>query len=122
MLFSTVGQGWVFLWMLSAGAAIGAWYAVLAALRRLLCAGPWLSLAADIAFGAGAAAIFCLALVTANYGRLRLYAVLAALAGFGLFTAGVCPPVRRAARALAGAARHIVVTISQNRWMKVIFR
>ena len=57
MLFSTVGQGWVFLWMLSAGAAIGAWYACMAALRRLLCAGPWLSLAADIAFGAGAAAI-----------------------------------------------------------------
>ena len=39
MLFSTVGQGWVFLWMMGAGAAIGAWYALLAALRRLLRAG-----------------------------------------------------------------------------------
>ena len=67
MLFSTVGQGWVFLWMVAAGALIACWYALLAALRRLLAAGFWLSLAADLAFGVGAAAIFCAALVTADY-------------------------------------------------------
>ena len=53
MLFGTIGQGWVFVWMVAAGALIGAWYALLAALRRLLAAGTWLSLAADAAFGAG---------------------------------------------------------------------
>ena len=71
MLFSTVGQGWVFVWMVAAGAAIGVWYALLAAVRRLLAAGFWLSLAADLAFGAGAAATFCAALVAADYGRVR---------------------------------------------------
>ena len=34
MLFATIGQGWVFVWMAAAGAAIGAWYAAMAALRR----------------------------------------------------------------------------------------
>ena len=29
MLFSTVGQGWVFLWMVAAGALIACWYALL---------------------------------------------------------------------------------------------
>ena len=122
MLFSTIGQGWIFLWMLAAGAAIGAWYTAMAALRRLLCAGAWLSLAADLAFGAGAATIFCLALWAADYGRFRLYTVAAAMLGFGLFMAGAYPPARRAASALAVAFRRIVVTIGRFRWIKVIFR
>ncbi len=122
MLFSTIGQGWVFLWMLAAGALIGAWYALLAALRRLLGAGFWLSLAADIAFGAGAAAIFCGALVLADYGRARLYGVLAAILGFALFAAGTFLPARRAASALSGAARRIFVKIRAFRWIKVIFK
>ena len=122
MLFSTIGQGWVFLWMLAAGALIGAWYALLAALRRLLAAGFWLSLAADIAFGVGAAAIFCAALVAANYGRVRLYAVLATLLGFGLFAAATFGPARRAATTIAGTACRIFVKIREFRWIKVIFR
>ena len=122
MLFATIGQFSVFVWMLAAGALIGLWYAALAALRRLLRAGFWLSLAADIAFGAGAAVIFAAALVTANYGQLRLYAALAALMGFGLCAAGVYPPALGAARALAGGARRIFAKLKDNRWIKVIFR
>lgn len=122
MLFATIGQGWVFLWMAGAGALAGAWYALLAGLRLLLRAGFWLSLAADIAFGTGAAAIFCAALVAANYGAVRLYAVAGALLGFSLFAAGVYPPGRRAARAAAGAVRHFFVKIGRFRWIKVIFR
>ena len=122
MLFSTVGQGWVFVWMVAAGALIGAWYALLAALRRLLAAGFWLSLAADLAFGAGAALLFCAALVAADWGRFRLYSALGALLGFALFAAGVFPPTRRAASRLAGAFRHIFVKFRGFRWIKVIFR
>ena len=122
MLFRTVGQGWVFLWMLAAGMLIGAWYALLAGLRRLLVAGLWLSLAADVAFGAGAAAIFCAALVAANYGQVELYAIGGALLGFALFAAGVFPPARRALSALSGALRYIFVKIGRFRWIKVIFR
>ena len=47
MLFSTIGQIHVFLWMAGAGALIGALCALAAALRRLLCAGFWLTLAID---------------------------------------------------------------------------
>ena len=55
MLFSTIGQIHVFLWMAGAGALIGALCALAAALRRLLCAGFWLTLAIDAATGLGAA-------------------------------------------------------------------
>ena len=122
MLFGTIGQGWVFVWMVATGALIGAWYALLAALRRLLAAGTWLSLAADAAFGAGAAAIFCAALVAANYGQVELYAVGGALAGFALFAAGAFPPARRLAEAFTAKARRIIVIFRRFRWIKVIFR
>lgn len=122
MLFTTVGQGWVFLWMAGAGALIGAWYALLAGLRRLLAAGFWLSLAADAAFGAGAAAILCAALVAADWGRVRLYSILGAALGFALFAAGVFPPARRAWTALSRTLRHIFVKITRFRWIKVIFK
>ena len=74
MLFETIGQHRVFLWMLAAGMLIGAWYGGMAGVRRLLAAGVWLSLVCDVIFGIGAGAIFCAALFTANYGALRLYA------------------------------------------------
>lgn len=122
MLYATAGQGWVFLWMMAAGALIAAWYALLAALRKLLRAGFWLSLAADIAFGAGAAALFCAALVAADDGRVRLYALLATALGFMLFAGAAYAPARRAARAVAGALRRIFVKIRGFRWIKVIFR
>ena len=122
MLFATVGQGWVFLWMAAAGALIACWYALLAALRRLLAAGFWLSLAADVAFGVGTAAIFCGALVAADYGRVRLFSILGALTGFALCAAGLFPPARRAASALVRMHRQIFATIRDFRWIKVIFR
>ena len=122
MLFSTIGQGWEFLLMLAAGAAIGLWYGLLAAVRRLLAAGFWLSLGADLAFGAGAAALFCAALTAADYGRFRLFAVLAALLGFSLCAIGVCLPVREVLRVMKGWVCRIFVTIRRFRWIKVIFR
>ena len=122
MLFATAGQLEVFLWMLASGAVIGAWYALTAAFRHLVDAGFWLSLAADTAFGVGAAAIFCAMLYAANYGALRLYELLAALAGFLLFAAGAFPPARALVRAGTRALGLIFVKIRQYRWIKVIFR
>jgi len=122
MLFATVGQGWVFLWMVAAGALIACWYALLAALRRLLAAGFWLSLAADVAFGVGAAAIFCAALVAADYGRVRLFSILGTLAGFGLCAVGLFPPIGGIAFALNRSIRHTFVKIHKNRWINVIFK
>lgn len=122
MLFQTVGQHRIFLWMLSAGAAIGAWYALTALLRRLLQAGLWLGLLCDIAFGLGAGALFCLALYAANYGALRGYAVLAAALGFIVFAFGPVPPAKRALCFINARIRQIFVKIRRNRWINVIFK
>ena len=122
MLFSTIGQGWVFLWMTAAGAAIGAWYALTALARRLLGAGLWLSLAADAVFGLGAAALFCGALVIADYGRFRIYWLLATGVGFACFAAAAFPAGQRLLRGLNRRICRIFVTIGEFRWIKVIFR
>ena len=102
MLFGTIGQARVFLWMLAAEVLI--------------------SLAADLAFGLGAAAIFCLALFTANYAALRLYAVLAAVLGFTLFMLGAYPALRRLFLTFYNLVCHFISGIARFRWIKVIFR
>ena len=122
MLFTTVGQGWVFVGMLFGGMAVGLWYALTALLRRVLRAGFWLSLACDALFGAGAAAILCAALVLADYGRVRLYALLAAALGFALFAAGSFSALHRAARRCRGWLCRSFVTLRRFRWINVIFR
>ena len=108
--------------MMAAGAAMGAWYAVTAALRRLLRAGVLLGICCDAAFGLGAGAVFCMALYTANYGQLRLYAVAAAALGFALFAGGVYPPGKKAAFVLIRRFRTIIVKIRRHRWINVIFK
>ena len=108
--------------MLAAGMLIGAWYGGMAGVRRLLAAGVWLSLVCDVIFGIGAGAIFCAALFTANYGALRLYAVLAAALGFMVFAMGVYPPGRRVIHVIKCTAAHIFVKIRRFRWINVIFK
>ena len=122
MLFGTLGPLPVFLWMTGAGALMGAWYAALAGVRRLLAAGVLLGLGADVAFGVGAAALFCLGLDTADRGELRLYTALAAALGFAIFACGVYPPGKKAAFGLIAIFRKIVVKIRRLRWINVIFR
>ena len=112
----------MFLWMMAAGAVIGAWYTLLAGVRRLVRAGFWLSLAADIGFGTGAAAIFCAALYLANYGRFRLFIATAALLGFAAFMGGVYPPVHWLAGHIAYTMCHFCDICREFRWIKVIFR
>ena len=122
MLFETIAQPRIFLWMLAAGMLVGAWYGALAGLRRLLAAGVWLGLVCDMLFGLGAAAIFCGGLYLANYAALRLYHLLAAGLGFMAFALGAYPPGRRAVYVMKCAAKRIFVTFSRFRWIKVIFK
>lgn len=122
MLFETVGQHRVFLWMLASGMLVGAWYGCVSGLRRLLQAGVWLGLLCDALFGLGAAAIFCLSLYTANYAALRGYAVLASILGFGIFALGAFPAGRRALYAIKSTSHRIFVKFSRIRWIKVIFK
>ena len=105
MLFYTVGQSRVFLMMVYVGLGIGAWYGLLDRLRRLTGAGPWLSLALDACFGAGAAALIILGAMRASRGELRLYALLGALCGLFL-ERGLAAPVRRALGRHAGKLAH----------------
>ena len=77
MLFATVSQARLFVWMMAAGAVVGAWYALTALLRRILQAGFWLTLACDLLFGAGSAVILIAALVAGNYGQARPFEILA---------------------------------------------
>lgn len=122
MLFSTVGQGALFIWMMAAGALMGIWYVLLAGVRRILQAGFWLTLCCDLAFGAGCAAIFILFLVSGNYGRIRLFAILAVLLGLWLFVLASSPLIRRAMRLLKCCISGIWVRVAQNRLIKIIFK
>ena len=109
MLFYTVGQGYVFLAALVAGAAIGVLYDLLCGVRRLLEGGTWLNLAADVAFGIGAGAIAIACVYCAAYGELRAYSLLGMVCGCVLYFASVSrlarAALRRIARALRGAGQ-----------------
>jgi len=122
MLFYTIGQIHVFLWMVGAGLAVGALYMLCALLRRLLGAGLWLTLVIDALFGLCAAAILIIAALTADYGRLRLYELLGAALGAILFELGVRPPLERLAAVTIRVLRRLVKTIANIRPIKVIFK
>lgn len=122
MLFSTIGQIHVFLWMVGAGLAAGALYALCAALRRLLSAGLWLTLAIDAMFGLGAAVLLIVAALTADYGQLRLYELLGAALGAILFELGIRPPLERLVGALCRTAGRMFQSIANFRPIKVIFK
>ena len=81
MLFATIGQGAIFLWMTAAGAVIGAVTLAFDALRCILQAGKILSAALDFAAGAVASAVLIAALIIGNYGRVRFYELFAAALG-----------------------------------------
>ena len=122
MLFATVGQGALFVWMMLCGIVIGIWYALTALLRRILQAGFWLTLFCDLTFGAGCAAILLGFMVLGNYGQFRLYMLLGAALGLALFAFALAPSLCRLVSLLEGAGKRILTRIAENRLIKVIFR
>lgn len=100
MLFATIGQGAIFLWMTAAGAAIGAVTLAFDALRRILQAGKILSAALDFAAGAVASAVLIAALIIGNYGRVRFYELFAAALGLAMFRFAAASPARTAMKKL----------------------
>ena len=122
MLFATVSQARLFVWMMAAGAVVGAWYALTALLRRILQAGFWLTLACDLLFGAGSAVILIAALVAGNYGQARPFEILGALCGATLFGLGLSPPLKALLGRVQRVRRKIVSAFAQNRLIKVIFK
>lgn len=122
MLFYTVGQGAVFLWMVSAGFIIGALYDVFRLARCVLSAGTPLNLALDAVWGALAGAAFAAMLTMANRGEMRLYALAAAGLGCALYAAAVSNPMARLARALGRGVHTIVIKLSKFRLIKIMFK
>lgn len=122
MLFATAGQGALFVWMLASGVVIGIWYLLTACLRHILQAGFWLTLICDLAFGSGCAAIWMAFLVAGNYGRVRLFTVIAPVLGALAFACAAAPAVNTLERAMRKVCRRIVTALSGNRLIKVIFR
>lgn len=122
MLFATVGQGPLFVWMMAAGALIGLWGELVGVLRRAVSAGFWLNLLCDLLFALGGALMLALALVAGNYGQPRPFALMGALLGLIAFECGLAPPLRAFARALRHIFRKIVTGLSENRLIKIIFR
>lgn len=122
MLFATVDQCWIFLVMLAAGAAVGVLWDALALLRRLLEAGFFLSLIADILLGLGSAAILIIAMVQANYGQPRAYMFVAAGLGAALYGIAVARPLHAILRALRRGLGRMAARLRENRIIKVIFR
>lgn len=86
--------------MVACGAALGAAYDVLGLLRRALRAGPVMTAALDMLWGAmGAAAAVCVGLWL-QIDLLRAYVLCGVLAGVGVYALMVGLPVRRLARAV----------------------
>lgn len=81
-----------------------------------------MNLILDALFGIGGAGIFILGMITANYGRVRVYAVLAALLGWGLFIAGLRPIILALLNGFGRIIGRIFAKIRRFRWIKVIFR
>ena len=101
MLFATIGQGAIFLWMTAAGAVIGAVTLAFDALRCILQAGKILSAALDFAAGAVASAVLIAALIIGNYGRVRFYELFAAALGLARFRFAAASPAHAAMKKLA---------------------
>ena len=122
MLFSTIGQFPLFLWMTGAGILAGVLYTFFSLLRRLLDAGFWLTLAADILFGLCTAFILCTALLAGNYGQVRFFTLLGTLMGFSVYFIGPHQFIMKSVSVFARRLRRIFVTISEFRLIKVIFK
>ena len=122
MLFSTISQPMIFVWMVLFGGIIALWYALVALVRRLMEAGFWLSLACDLVFGLGCAVILIAGLVSADYGRVRLYSLLGALCGAILTKYALISPMKTVFSYFSAFLQGIVTKLAKYRLIKALFR
>ena len=122
MLFATIHQGLLFLWMMAAGVLIGLWYALTLGLRRLIQAGFWLTLCCDLLFGAGCAVILCAFLVAGSYGALRPFELLGAACGALLCACAVLPPLRALGRWASRLYNAAAKRLRASHILQIIFK
>ena len=122
MLFYTVGQSRIFLTMLYAGLALGLYASLDGAARRLFEAGPLLSLAMDLIFGAVAAGVTCLALVHAADGELRLYALMGVACGYLIYAGTLGPLLKKLAALLLRPVQALKRWLGRRTFIKKLLK
>ena len=118
MLFATVGQLPRLALMMAAGAIVGCVYLLMRFVRVRICAGFWLNLICDLILGAAAAVILCAGLVISDGGRVRIYQLAGAGAGFWAALAGFTPVMHGIMTKICAKLRRI----RKKRWFVVLFR
>lgn len=118
MLFYTIGQGSVFLWMTFAGMLIALLYEFFRLLRCLFGGGTAVSLLMDCLWGSMSGGVLAVMLVAANRGELRLYVLLAVLGGFLLCRAAASGPIGL----LWSVMERIVKFLSRFRLFDIVFK
>ncbi len=122
MLYATHSQALQLPLLLLTGMLMGAASLCFRGVRRLICAGFWLSLVCDILMGIVWGIIFCAGVVIADNGRLRLFHIVSALCGAALFHVSFAiPALGIAARAYRLFAR-IGRCIAKNRLLRAVFK
>ena len=122
MLFATIGQGAIFLWMTAAGAVIGAITLAFDALSCILQAGKILSAALDFAAGAVASAVLIAALIIGNYGRVRFYELFAAALGLAMFRFAAASPTHTAMKKLAALLKAVGKRLNSYKVIKYLLK
>lgn len=122
MLFSTIAQPQLFLWMTLAGMVSALWYALLNALRQKTQAGALLSLCIDAIFAAGLAAVLIAFFLLGNYGKFRAFALLGAAAGGALCEWALLRPLKRLLGGLHARARRFMASLAKKRLFNIIFK
>ena len=122
MLFHTLGQSWVFLWMLMCGLFVGVWYDAMRMVSCVLCAGKWLMCALDMVFALGSAALMIVAMVLSNHGELRAYCVIGALCGVVLYSFTIRPLIRLAFVRPSYYIGRWFMRLGDKLWAKKLFK
>lgn len=122
MLFDTIVQPLIFVWMMVCGGIIALWYALMELVRKLTEAGFFLSLVCDLIFGLGCAAILIAGLVAADYGRVRFYSLLGAVLGAIVTKFGLISPFQNVFGRVSAFLQEIVTKLAKYRLIKVLFK
>lgn len=122
MLFHTYGQARVFLSMLYCGLLIGAWYDLLAVVRRVLEAGRYLTAFLDMVFSLGVAVALVGFLLLTNFGEMRGYCLLGAACGAVLYALTIHPLLKLVVGKPFALLVRLLKSFRQTALAKKIFR
>ena len=122
MLYSTHSQALQLPLIMLTGMAMGAISLCFRGVRRLVCAGFWLSLLCDILMGTLWGAVFCVGVAIADNGKLRLFHIVSALCGAALFHAAFTVPAGKLFSRISRHFAHTCRYLSKNRLLRAIFK